>query len=417
MKRLFIIILVLAALSPVQGGSNITQRAVSLQERVVLVKFINMGVDAHWGNHILENAAYALPVLEDLIGIPLPQQIESVEIYGKRDLGVEEWAVGYNDGNMVALKTDHPDPTIVFHELVHFWTFHYHIPWPLVEGYCNLYADLCAAHLGLNEVAYPDLDWQQEYEALQKDKGKVPLNTLDYSRPDIPEEQVHYFYWASTVIMYNLYEAAGEENLKAINGKVAEYSLDDKRGGIGIIQYLRAAKEVTNVNYTRFFMPVILTEWEEGDVSAFENGIARYCAVSTLTGVSDTDEQMVLALNALLVGKFSDFDATGQNIVKDFYAKQMQKEKQPVEQEIVYPEKKTGLLYIKLFLVGVATLIVGISLLFFILSKLAKEEEEFEWEEPLPSERPQMWVPPPERKFAEDIEKLPEIPDLEELTK
>jgi len=382
-----------------------------------VVRFINMGVDAYWGEHILENAAAALPLLEELIGVPLPPQIESVEIYGREDLGMEEWVLGYNDelNKLVALKTDHPNPTIVFHELVHFWTIHYNIPWPLCEGYSNLYADLCALRLGLYEVAYPDIDWEQKYTELEKHTGKVPLNNLDYMNPNTPEEQVDYFYLASTTIMYNFYETVGEENLKAINEKVAQSSLDDRRGGVGIIQYLRIVKEVTNVNYAELFMPVVFVEWEDSHVASFERGVGRYCAVSALTGISDIDEQMVLAMTALVNGKFAEFHTAEQDIINDFYAQQVGEEKELPEQEIIYPEKKTGLLQNKLFLAGIVILIVVIILLVYILSKIAKEEEEFEWEQ-LPLEEHEFWSPP-QRSTEEIEEELPEIPDLGELTK
>lgn len=419
MKRLLICILILASVSavPVQGA-NISQRAVYLQERVVVVRFINMGVDAYWGEHILENAATALPILEELIGVPLPPQIESVEIYGKRDLGLEEWVLGYNDtvADLVALKTDHPNPTIVFHELVHFWTNHYNIPWPLAEGYCNLYADLCALRLGLYEVAYPDMDWEQQYVNLQNHDGNVPLNNMNYMDPERPEVEVDYFYLASTVMMYNFYETVGEENLKAINEKVAQSSLDGRRGGVGIIQYLRVTKEVTGVNYAHLFMPVVFAEWEDGEVNSFEEGVGRYCAVSALTGAPDSDEQMGVALTALVNGKFAEFETAEQDIVNNFYAQQMVEEKELPEQEIIYPEKKTGLLSNRLFLAGIVVLVVVVILLIYALSKIAKEEEEFEWEQ-APLEGPAFWSPPPQRPTEEIAEELPEIPDLGELTK
>ncbi len=418
MNRLFtfVMILIVISLFPVQGGSNITQRAVYLNERVVLIKFVNMGVDAYWGNHILDNAASALPILEDLIGVPLPSHIESIEIYGRRDL-IEEWMLGYNDGNLVALKTDHPDPTIVFHELVHFWTTHYSIPWPLAEGYCNLYADLCAIQLGLNEVAYSQVDWEEQYYDLEKHQGKTPLNDLNYGDSQTAEIQREYFYLASTVIMFNFYETVGEESLRAINQQVAQSSLDGTRSGIGIIQYLRIVKEVTDKNYANLFMPVILAEWEPEHEQAFQEGVGRYCAVSELTQVPDSDENMQLALTALLKGKFSDFQATEQAIVVEFYAEQKEVEEEEIPQETLAPPEEKGLLHNRLFLMGIAMLVVVVILLVYILSKIAKEEEEYEWEVPRTKEA-ELWISPPEQPPTEElVEELPEIPDLEELTK
>ena len=414
MKRLLILIIFLLSVVPVQGGNNITQKAVYLSQRVVVVKFVNMGVDAHWGTHILDNAATALPLLEELIGAPLPPQIESVEIYGRKDLG-EEWLLGYNDGNLVALAKDHPDPTIVFHELTHFWTIYYNIPWGLAEGYSNLYADLCAAELGYDKLIYSNINWAAEYAKLKDTKAKAPLNNMDYMNPALPEDQRAYFYSASTIIMFNLYETVGEENLKAINLKVSQSSLDGRRGGTGIIHYIGIVRDVTKINYAGLFMPIIFTEWEEENVKSFENAVGRYYAVSELTGIPDSDETMSLALNALLNGKIAEFRSQEQAMVTDFYAQQMQPETLPPH-EIVYPEKERGFFSNTLLIAGIIILVVVVAALIFVISKLAKEEEEFEWEERPLKEGPAVWGPP-EQEFPEEIEELPELPDLEGLTK
>jgi len=418
-SSLIILTLVFISLSPVQGGSNITQRTVYLNEGVVLIKFVNMGVDAYWGTHILEHAADAFPILEDLIGIPFPSHIESVEIYGKKELEIE-WAVGYNDSvkNLVALKSDHPDPTIVFHELVHFWTENYDIPWPLAEGYCNLYADLCAARLGLNEVAVSSADWNQLYYDLRKYKVKAPLNDLDYMSPQTEGALREYFYIASTVIMFNFYDTVGEESLKAINQQVAQSSLDNsRRGGFGIIYYLKAVKEATGLNHADLFMPVILAEWEPEHEQAFQQAVGQFCAVSELTQIDDSDEQMRLALSALVKGKFSDFRVQEDVIITSYYLELAEKEKEEEPQETLPPVEEKGLLQNKLFLAGIGMLVVVIILLVYILSKIAGEEEKLEWEVPS-TEGPELWIPPPTQKSTEEItEELPEIPDLGELTK
>jgi hypothetical protein len=419
MKRLVIFILILLSLFPVQG-SNITSRVVTLKERVVVVKFINMGVDAYWGEEILENAASALPLLEDLIGVPLPEQVRSVEIYGQKNLGVEEWIIGYNDGNRVALETDHPNPIVVLHELVHFWTIHCNIPWPLAEGYGALYADLCASLLGFNEVAFSHTEWEEQYEMLQGHPGRFPLNSMNIMSEEISDDQRAYFYLASTVMMYSFYEVVGEENLKAINQQVAQSSLDSTRGGIGIVQYLGIAKDITGINYAELFMPVIFESWEQGQVEAFKKGVGRYCAISELIDIPDSDEQMKNALNNLLSGNFSGFNSTVENLIAEFYAQQAESETKPPEQEIIYPEEETGLLHNRLFIFGIIMLAIVVILLVFILSKLAGEEEEYEWEVPSPEESG-LWIPPieevGEEPSEEPTEELPEIPDLRELTK
>jgi hypothetical protein len=416
--------------SPVQG-SNVTQRTVYLQERMVVVKFVNRGVSAYWSEHILDKAVEGLPVLEELIGVPLPEEVRTVEIYGEKDLN-PGWAVGYNRENIVSLETDHPKPIYVFHELVHFWTTYYDIPWPLCEGYCNLYADLCAAQLGLHEVGSMGLDgvyvdWQYAYQELPKLNEKVALNSFDYRVEGITQSQIEYFYLASTVIMHQFYETVGEESLKEINQKVAETNMDSDVNGVGIVQYLGIVKQVTGVNYAGLFMPVILTEWSPEKVNAFEEGVSRYFAVSEVLQITYTDEQMKQALQNLVKGRFPQFESLVDTMMKEYYDKLEEEKSQPVEYEITYAEKKTGFFHNRLLLVGLAMLVVVVILLVYSLSKLAKEEEVFEWE--TPGKKESTWIPSKpasdeEFSFEEKVtkestesEERPEIPDLEELTK
>ena len=163
-------------------------------------------------------------------------------------------------------------------------------------------------------------------------------------------------------------------------------------------------------------MPVVFTYWDPENIDSFEKAVARYFAVSELTGVSDSEEQN-LALTALVGGRLAEFQVAEQAIISDFYVQQMVEEEELPEQKIIYPEKKTGLLYNKLFLFGIGMLVVVVILLIFIFSKIAKEEEEYEWEQPLPREEPGLWTPPEGGGFVEELEELPELPDLGELTK
>lgn len=434
MKRLFILVMILASLFTYSGpaeGSNVAQRTVYLQERMVVIKFVNRGVDAYWSDHILGKAVEGLPILEELIGVPLPDEVNTVEIYGEKRIS-PGWAVGYNNGNLVGLETNHPKPIHVFHELVHFWTKFYDIPWPLSEGYCNLYADLCADRLGLHEVGSVGfdgvhVDWEQAYKDLPTLNGKSPLNSFNYRAEGVTEEQIKYFYLASTVIMHHFYETVGEQSLKKINQKLPETNIDSAINGVGIVQYVGITKKVTGVNHAGLFMPVILTEWTPEQVKAFEEGVSRYYAVSEVIGVTYTDEQMKQALQNLVKGRFSQYQSAVDTIVTEYYQKIEEEKTQPVEYEVIPAEKKTGILHNKLLLFGLAMLIVVIVLLIYSLSKLAKEEEVFEWE--TPGKRESSWGPSKsadeeslltEEEITEEStesEERPEIPDLEELTK
>jgi hypothetical protein len=432
MKWILVFLLCILVLVPVEGARNVTQTTVYLQERPIIIKFVNMGVDAYWGAHILENAAEALPILEDLIGIPLPPEIETVEIYGRKTLDMEEWAVGYNDGHKVILEKDHPNPVIIFHELVHFWTIYYRVPWPLVEGYCHMYADLCATEMGLHEITYQIQDWETEYLQLPENSSKTPLNNFNYLSEGVSEESIDYFYLASTVMMFNLYDTVGLGQLKKINQLMATYPIDDTVGGIGIVQYIKLTKEVTGINYAQLFMPAITSTWKETDETAFEESVERYCAVQKLIGVTDSNEQMRTALIALVNGKYAEFRAIEETMVTEYYIELENQESGLPEQEIIYPEKETGLLQNRLFLIGVAMLVVVVILLIFILRKLVGEEEEvLEWEskglapqEFWKSQGPEPELLPEKKESTEksisgemaDINSLDELSDLRSIS-
>lgn len=424
MKRLFLPILILVTLLPVQG-SNVTQRAVHLQERTILVTFINMGVDASWGSTILEYVCEGLPVLEEEIGVPLPPEIETVEVYGREYLQVLELAVGYNDGNVITLKGDFYSPHVVLHELVHFWTIKYHIPWPLAEGYSDLYSSICAFELGYTDVFSFELppsrpvtpqDWVREYENLKNVVGAFPLNAFDYRVPGVSEQNIAYFYYASSVIMHNFYYTAGAEDLRKVNRRVAEVSasLDDSVGGIGIIQYVKAAKETTGCNYAGLFMPVFYSTWDPTTVKAFEDAVARYCGVSALTQTPDTDEQMKSALTALVRGDFATFQTGQQNVIVNYYAKLKEAEEKP-ELSVTPPPPEKGILQNPLLIIGIIVLTVIVISLVLIFSRLAKEEEEMVYDLGAPLWEQGARAPP--GGGSKKDERLPEPPDLQELTK
>lgn len=423
MKWVPLLLISISILVPVEGARNVTQTTVYLQEGPIIIKFINMGVDAYWGAHILENAAAALPIIEDLIGIPLPSVIETVEIYGRKTLDTEEWAVGYNDGHTVTLEKDHPNPIIIFHELVHFWTIHYNVPWPLVEGYCDVYADLCAIELGLHEVTYQKRNWEQEYLLLQENSYRVPLNNFNYLSENVSEESIDYFYHASTVVVYQVYEMVGATELQEINQLMAAYPTDGKVGGIGIVQYMKLTKEATGINYARLFMPTIVTNWTDADVKQLQESVERYCSVQELIGATDSHEQLRTALVALVNGNFSQFKTIEQTMVTQYYTELAKGETELPEQEIIYPEEETGIFQNRLFLIGIVMLVVVVILLVIILRKIVGEEEEIlEWEAKGPSQ--DFWkTPTPEPGFLSKTEEaregefgLDEEGDLDELS-
>jgi hypothetical protein len=432
MKWILVFLLCISVLVPVEGARNVTQTTVYLQERPIIIKFVNMGVDAYWGAHILEHAAEALPILEDFIGVPLPSGIESVEIYGRKVLDMEEWAVGYNDGNKVVLEKDHPNPVIVIHELVHFWTIYYKVPWPLVEGYCNMYADLCVTEMGLYEITYQNRDWEAEYLQLEENPSRIPLNNFNYLSEDVSDESVDYFYLASTVIMYNVYNTVGLIQLKNINQLMAAYPIDDTVGGIGIVQYAKLVKETTGINYAHLFMPVITTEWEDTDETLFEESVERYSAVQKLIGVTDSDEQMRTALIALVNGNYAEFRTIEQTMVTEYYLELEKQESELPDQEIIHPVKETGILQNRLFLIGVIMLVVVVILLIYILRKIVGEEEDvLEWEskgvapqEFWKSQRPEPELLPGKKGGAEksipeemaDVDSLDELRDLRSIS-
>ena len=152
MKKILVMMLVLILVFPASCDYNITTKWVRLSERGLEARFHNLGVDAYWADFILNTASDALPFLEEYLGIPFPNEVEAVEIYGekRKDGGI---FVGFNNGKRIVLEEDHPNPHYIIHELVHYWTIYYNIPHALSEGYPQFYSYLDLREFDYHEVA------------------------------------------------------------------------------------------------------------------------------------------------------------------------------------------------------------------------------------------------------------------------
>jgi len=300
-----LLMLIIASASP-NSERNITERVVLLHNGAIKIRFHNMGVDANWGGEVLDNAAKALPVIEDLIGVDFPQEVASVEIYGTEGEG--GIYAGGNDGTRIVMLAKHPaNSTYIYHELVHYWTIYYHVPWALKEGYAILYSYLAAKQFGEDVVAYntfksKSLDaFEREvkenivYIKTDQPRNLVLLNAFDY-RQESDEKKIDYFYGMSGAIMFTLagvYEDSdfhlygiGVEKLKEVNKRMMSSGFDDSVGGIGTIQYIELLREMTGKTMVDLFMPVFFSSWDDAMRSSFARSFSYLASAKAIIGTN-----------------------------------------------------------------------------------------------------------------------------------
>ena len=310
-RSLICLMLILAPITYAKER-NITEKVVFLKAGAIKVRFHNMGVDANWGKELLENTAKALPVLEDLIGVNFPSDVETVEIYGipEKEWKGYGWAVGINqNGTQILMREDHPNPTNIYHELVHFWTTHYNVPHALIEGYCVLYSYLVAKHFGENVVAY-DLLLYHSVNAFESEiknnirliktdnpKAIVALNSFDYGQ-ELDEKKIDYFYGMSSAIMFELagvFEendaplyGIGIERLKELNRMMMSSQFDSTISGVGTLQYIELLRQMTGKTMTDPFLPVFFTTWNDSTRTSFAKTFSYLSSAKIITGTSSS---------------------------------------------------------------------------------------------------------------------------------
>ena len=383
---------------------NITEKVVLLDNGAMKIRFHNMGVDANWGNEILNNAAKALPYLEDTIGVNFPPQVESVEIYGTPAEG--GMFSGDNDGKRITIFAAHPaDPTYIYHELVHYWTIYYDVPWALSEGYCVLYSYLVAKHFGENVVAYRDFKlksiaaFESEikediiYLKTDKPRGLIALNSFDY-RKELDEKKVDYFYGMSSAIMFALagvYEGAdfktygiGTEKLKEVNRKMMSSKFDSSVSGIGTLQYIELLRDMMGKNMADLFLPVFFSSWDDASQASFVKSFSYLSSVKIITG-SATNPNIDTGMKELAGGNPDGANNFFNMAIKSYYEEKAKPTPSPTLAPT--PAPVTGFRklvstitgsswFLPLVLVGVIVIIFGVIGIY--LYTRARKEGEFD---------------------------------------
>ncbi|MFQ6088062.1 MAG: hypothetical protein ACE5K0_04095 [Candidatus Methanofastidiosia archaeon] len=364
--------------------NNVTSKLVPLKERSVIIEFHNMGVDAYWGRDVLNEAATALPILEDFIGVPLPEEVEKVIIIGERKWK-EEWAffVGINEnGERIRLEKDHPNPMTIYHEITHFWTISGNFPYPLSEGFAEYYAYLTARELGYSEVSKLSLDANLQnalVEEPEKGQTTLALNSFDYFE-STDKQKINDFYAISFTMYYNLanQENLGLETLKKINERVMNSEIDASVGGIGVIQYLEIVRELTGISYSHLLMPCFFTRWDEKTAKEFDEALAHRRETIKVIGQDERENQnLKSATELLLSGNTQASILAYQNAIK-IYFEELEKE-QETSIELPPPERSLFERYGK-YMLGFGIFLIVVALIGILIRALSKrgEEEEFE---------------------------------------
>jgi hypothetical protein len=196
---------------PVTAQIKLATKTVDL----IVYAFTN---DIQKGKHIIELYTKALPALEDLIGVPFPQNYPiKVQEYAKNDLEGLSGKNGGINGIQIA-NTNMTDDAILIHELNHYWftSPRYSEKW-ISEGFAILYADLTLRSLG-------------DVKTADQEKNGYMANYQRLKALDFPLEQWGavgttpgnlrtFAYGKSSVLIHALYDKAGTEAFKKVNQK------------------------------------------------------------------------------------------------------------------------------------------------------------------------------------------------------
>jgi aminopeptidase N len=167
--------------------------------------------------HILDLYAKALPALEDLIGVPFPQNYPiKVQEFARKDIGDMAGKNNGINGLQIADTNITYDPTLI-HELSHYWfaSPRYSEKW-ISEGFAMLYADLTLRYLG--DVKAADQYKNSRIASYQRLKGTLdfPLEQWGSETGDL----MTFEYGKALVFVFGLYDKAGPDAFKKVNQKV-----------------------------------------------------------------------------------------------------------------------------------------------------------------------------------------------------
>jgi hypothetical protein len=192
--------------------------------------------NGEWAQDVLEKTSTYLPLLEDVWGVPFPDNSDLVI----RESSVAETKGydGFNYGNGTISLLHSAGDRVLIHELCHSWTHacNFEQLW-MHEGYANLYTFLVLKQTNMEKA----LAMKSELERVYDKKEHQFAQVLDgWSIPDeyntSSSEKIGYGYSKSFVFVSDIYKKVGFEKMQTANRKLLAAGNVDTPDHISIIE-------------------------------------------------------------------------------------------------------------------------------------------------------------------------------------
>ncbi len=233
-----------------------------------------------WASRVVELTTLALPVLEQLFGVPVPGPRDiDVEARGQRDLLGYGGLFGCNSPGVcsIGLSLAGSD-AVLLHELAHFWTHHFNERW-LAEGFAEFMARRAASELGMS-IEYYD-DPSNVGLTLQLDDWRPRL--LLMSATTEQRQLEGYGYQRSRQFVEALERVVGLSGLQAANVAAKEEEEIDSR------KYFDLIEDATGLNLEQEFREWVFTPADEAALDKRRASRERFKALLGQLHASDVD--------------------------------------------------------------------------------------------------------------------------------
>ena len=183
-----------------------TQRTITLAEGTASVTLRSWPDDTAWEQRVGSLIERAVPVLEQLIGLPWPSE-QTLQVHEALVRSTGGYAGIYDPAeHRIDIAYAAPD-AIVIHELAHAWFNGGLVAdrW-IAEGFASHYADLAAAELGVDPAPVAPPDPEAPF---------LPLNAWGEASPDATDAEA-WGYAASLELANAVAARAGEEALREV---------------------------------------------------------------------------------------------------------------------------------------------------------------------------------------------------------
>lgn len=270
--------------------------------------------------YILYWSSKALPVLEELTGIPFLQPYPIVV----RESTLEDTggAAGVNSGvrGIMIAAPYMEDDGVLLHELAHYWATKppFSEDW-MREGFAELYAYLTLKKLGKDNEAADVRDGRFRSYERYKDKFNLPLSQW-VNAPGVNDFDL-FGYAKSFVFAFNLYEVLGLTALQRFNGEAFVSSRP-----VDWVEFIRLLTKTTGQDQSYLFAGWVVPgvaqpfgtsyeSWQKAE-KAYRQAEELLSRSKGALGIGEVENALEQARSLLLQGKYSEVIAQTPSVTK-----------------------------------------------------------------------------------------------------